>query len=183
MSDITTAAIAFISASISTGATLAGVHLTNRNNNKRLKLQLAHERIEKEKKLYLERAEELYVLAAHWLDGLAHHYLSLSMVMQGKFTYEQHINSFIEREKDSKKDIKRLSMMIDIYFSNIKSAYLEVLDARSVLNKISKEYIKSYEMGEVDGTRYLQSYVKAQKLIEQRGEALKEQIVKCAKKA
>ena len=51
MGDISTAVIAFFSAAVSSGVTLAGVHLTNRNNNERLKLQLAHESIVRKEKL------------------------------------------------------------------------------------------------------------------------------------
>lgn len=72
-----------------------GIWLTNRSNSNQLRMQLLHEKESHENAIKRERLEELYVLVGHWLIGLSGHYISLSMVMQGKLNYNQHLDLMI----------------------------------------------------------------------------------------
>jgi hypothetical protein len=153
-----------------------GVWLSNRATLKHLKIQLQHERDLKAENLLRERFEELYVLVEHWLNGLFGNYMSLNMVMQGKLTYNQHLDQIIENGNSSKHDFQRLEMIINIYALSIKEKYDAVMEARSKLNEISTVHKLEYEKGNIDGSIFLDAFIVAQVTIEKRGGVLLEAI-------
>ena len=62
--------IALVTAVLTSTLTLIGVWLTNSANNRRLKIQLDHERKIKEEELNRERIEELYIISNKYLNTL-----------------------------------------------------------------------------------------------------------------
>jgi hypothetical protein len=149
------------------------VCLTNRSNTNQLRMQLEHERQSRTEDLKRERLEELYILVGHWLNMFAGHYISLSMVMQGKLDYNQHLDQVIEGSKKQSHDFNRLRMLLDIYARELKPAYEKVLEARDELNEIATKHRHAYERGDLDGKRFLKPYTTTQLKIERLGEALK----------
>ena len=172
-------------AGVFVGATISifGVWLTNRSNINQLRIQLVHERESRAEDTKRERLEDLYILVGHWLNGLSGHYISLSMVMQGKLDYNQHLDQFIKSADKQGYDYQRLEMILDVYAHPLKPMYEKVLEARAELNKISTKHKHAYEQGDMDGERFLKSYTAAQLKIESLGEALKKEIAEHAKNA
>jgi len=168
----------FIGAIIS----IVGVWLTNRSNINQLRMQLVHERTSRVKDTKKERLEELYILVGHWLNAIFSNCISLSMVMQGKLDYNQHLDRVKSFDVQGY-DFNRLEMIINVYAHELKVAYEKVLEARTELNEISLKHKDAYMQGDTDGKRFLKPYVLAQVKVESLGEALKKEIAESAKEA
>jgi len=160
-----------------------GVWLTNRSNINQLRMQLVHERASRAEDTKKERLEELYILVGHWLNRIFGNYISLSMVMQGKLDYNQHLDQVIKSGNKQGHDFNRLEMIIDVYAHALKPAYEKVLEAISELNEVSLEHKHAYEQGNIDGDKFLKPYTSAQLKVESLGEVLKKEIAEYAKKA
>ena len=178
-----TALITIATALLTAGAALAGVYLTNRENSKRLKLQLDHESEKKHRDLQRKMAEELYELTDEWLSGLFVKYINLSSVMKGEMNYNQYHDQLIEYGNKSKSKFVRLEMIISIYFPELTTAYEKVIEMRGVVNDISIKHKHAYEKGDIDGERFLKPYTNAHLELEEYGDKLKEEIAQCARNA
>ena len=167
------------------GATLSifGVWLSNRSNISQLKLQLEHEKISNRSNTKRERLEELHVLVSHWLNGLFYNYINFTLVLKGEIDYNQYHDKIIEYGKEKPADFQRLEMIIDIYAPELRSTYEKVTNARTKLNSISARHWKGYDLGEFEGTKYLESYNQASLEIDKYGEQLKCEIAECARNA
>jgi hypothetical protein len=71
----------------------------------------------------------------------------------------------------------RIALLIDVYFPSTRSAYNDVIAARTALNKISGAHKRAYEVGDIDGTRFIKPFVESQKAIEAAAEIYKRQII------
>jgi uncharacterized membrane-anchored protein YhcB (DUF1043 family) len=142
---------------------IMGTWLTNNASLNQLQTQLKYERDSKKQDLHRERLEELYTLVSSWLNAMASHYLSLSRVMQGKISYNDHLDLFIKSQDQPK--------------------YQKVIDARSELNEISRLHKLGFSEGDIDGDKYLKPYTQAQLKIEKLGEELKTLIAESTKNA
>jgi len=158
-----------------------GVWMTNKSNLALMKKQLEDKRLSEQKELKRTRLEELYVLTGNWLNVLAGSYLSLNYVMQGKMSYETHLEQVIEKGKNLKYDFNRFEMIIDIYAEEIKPFYGEILQARNELNEISQQFIQAYKDDDANRGDFLEPYVAAQREIEQCGLLFQSEISKIAK--
>jgi hypothetical protein len=123
-----------------------------------------------------ERGEELYGMIDKWLNGLADNYLNLSFVMQGKLTYNQYMDIMIKKG-EAPYDFSRIELLIDLDFPALRIDYDNVIEARTALNRIATAHKHAYSDGDIDGTKFLQSYVAAQKSIEALGSTLKKRLV------
>ena len=148
--------IAIVTAVFTSGLTILGVSLTNNANTKRLRLQLEHEKEIKNEEMLRDRLEELYVTSNKYLDALIGYYLPYRMVMKGQLTFNQALDITIESKKDY--DPHRVTMLINMYFPEVKPAFDEILGLREKLNRIVDSYKEQYRTGVIDGSKYLEVF-------------------------
>lgn len=156
---------------------LISVYLTNRSNTKRLKLQFELERETKETEFMRDKLEELYLLHEAWMNALSTSYLPFLSVMQGDITYDQALDLFIENNKNRRDDFKRLQMLVDLYFPEIKSAFSQLSVARDRANKIKAEHKREYKRGNTNGFAYAGPFIEAQKKLESESLSMRDQII------
>jgi len=158
--------VAFATAILTSILTLIGVWLTNNASNQRLKIQLEHERKLRDEELTRDRLEELYVLSNKYLGTLVSHYLPFRMVMNGELTFNQALDMTIE--SCSRKDYEphRVTMLIHMYFPEIKPEFDQLMEIREKLNSIIDGYKEQYKSGNPDGSRWLEVF---QPLLERLG--------------
>ena len=147
--------VAVITALLTSCLTLKSVWLSNRANNKRLKIQLEHERKTRDEEIIRDRLEELYVLSNKYFSILVGHYLPFRMVMEGEITFNQALDMSIESGSKSDCEPHRVTMLIDLYFPEIKPAFDEIMDIREKLNEIIDGYKEQYKGGDTDGSQWL----------------------------
>ena len=169
-----------LSAAVGGTVALASVYFTNRANMKRFDMEIERGEKRRRAEVLRDRGEDLYMLSEQWLINLAINYLGEARVMQGKLTYNQHLDLAHSQTEKNPGNFQRIALLIDVYFPSTRKAYDDVLLARTTLNKISAAYKRAYEGGgDVDGTRFIQPFVEAQKAIEAAGEVYKRQIIEC----
>ena len=149
-----TAYVAFITALFTAGVTLLSVYLTNRGNTDRLKIQLEHDRSFKKEELYREQLEELYLLLEEWLSSLLTYYLPYMSVMKGELSYNDALDQTIDLGNSRKVNYKRLEMLIDIYFSEVKQEFALLLEKRSKAGDIMAAHKMEYKKGNLDGRQF-----------------------------
>jgi hypothetical protein len=164
-----------IAAVITLAGALLSVWVTNRANLRRIKLEQDYQKTKDTKAFLTSKAEELYELTEKWFISLSGYYLNLSFVMQGKITYNDHLDWIIKQNTDEIK-FYRIEMIISLYIPHLKNCYEEIIKSRSVLNEIHRRYKKDYEQGYADGSAYLRDYVSAQHHIEKHFEDFKQKI-------
>ena len=173
--------IALVTAILTSGLTLTGVWFTNRAANQRLKIQLEHERKIRDTELTRKRLEELYILSNKYLNTLVSHYLPYRMVMKGELTFNQALDMTIESGSKKEYDPHRVSMLIHMYFPEIKPAFDEIMDIRGKLNKIIDGYKGQYKRGDIDGSRCLEIFQPLLEKIGQLADSFDENIVRLKK--
>lgn len=152
------ALVAVVTALLTSGLTLMGVWLTNKSNNQRLRIQLEHERLTRNEEVLRERLEEFYVVSNKYLDHLFTHYLPYRMVMRGQISFNKALDMTIEGGSKENYEPHRVSMLIDLYFKDIKPAFVEIMDMRSKLNSIVDGFKEQYKAGNTDGSKWLELF-------------------------
>lgn len=168
---------ALLAAALGGGIALLGSFLTNRSNVARLKMEHSHQAHHRKSELLRERGEELYELTDKWLKLFAGYYLGRAAVMQGKLTFNQCLDLEIKAGKERTDNFGRIEMLIDVYFLVVRGQYDVLIGAREELNKVASAHKRAYESGDIDGTRFLGPYVRAQRSIEEAGESMKKRII------
>jgi hypothetical protein len=176
-----TAWAALVAAVVTALITLTGVALTNRSSNQRLRMQLDHELQTKGQDFQRERLEELYLLVEGWVNTLFMYFLPYARVMRGDLTFNQALDITIDVGGKSTVDFKRIEMIIDLYFPELRTDLDRVHAAREAANKIIHKYKKQYETGDTDGRQFLQPFLTAEKQVETEGVALKAKIIQKAR--
>jgi hypothetical protein len=154
-----------------------GVYLTNRSNTQRLKIQLAHEKEMKEMNIRSERLEELYLLIETWVNALAMYHLPIFAVMRGELSYNDALDIVIENNKARPVDFKRILMLVDLYFPEMKPTLDKLSEARDKAAKILAEHKREYKRGNIDGSAFASPLLDAQRDIESASKIVKEQII------
>lgn len=172
------ALVALITAILTSGLTLLGVWITNRASNQRLKIQLEHERKLKNEELLRLRLEELYVVANKYLSTLVTHYFPFQMVMNGEITFNQALDLVIEKGSSKDYEPHRVTMLIDLYFPEIKPEFQKIIDVREKLNGIVDGYKNQYKTGNPDGSKWIIAFRPLLEEIAQRADAFDQHITK-----
>jgi hypothetical protein len=131
---------------------------------------------DKKAEMLRERGEELHGIIDKWLKHLAGHYLRRTSVMQGRLTYNQCLDLDIA-EGNPSYDFGRIELLIHVYFPSLRPAYDRVIEARTALNRIDRVHKSAYAEGDTDGAPFLQPFLRAQILVENLGNALKQQLL------
>jgi hypothetical protein len=156
---------------------LISAYLTNRSNIRRLRLQFELERETKEREFIRDKLEELYLLNEGWLNVFASSNLPFISVMKGEITYNDALDMFIDSNKNRTVDFKRLQMLVDLYFPEIRPAFDQLATARDQVNKIKSEHKRQHKRGNIDGTAYVMPFIEAQQKVEREGSFVREQII------
>lgn len=155
-----------IATALGGGLALFGVYLTSHFDAKKRRDEMLR-----------GRGEELYVLCDKWMNGLFAYALRLSSVMQGKLTYNQALDLEIAEGKERSLDFVRIEMLIDVYFPSVRPAYDSAAKVRDSLNVIANEHKRAYSQGDVDGTPYLEPFLKEMRRIDSASAALKGAVI------
>ena len=99
--------------------------------------------------------------------------------MQGKLTYNQCLELDIQEGKEGSFNFGRIEMLIDVYFPSTRSTYDKVIEGRTELNKVATAHKRAYEVGDIEGSRFLAPFVQCQHSIEQASETFKMQVLEC----
>jgi len=142
--------------------TLMITFIAHKMNLTRMKLQLEMENKYKERKDFKLMLEELYLLVDEWATSFSHLYLPIIQVMKNEITYNEALEYFISNQKIDKTNFKRIEMMINLYFSELKTEFYNVLILRDKINNIVDEHKRDYKNGLSDGTNYLKPFIIAQ---------------------
>jgi len=140
---------------IGSSLTVIGVFLTHQSNNKRLIIQLHHENNARKQDLQRKRAKELYVESKKYLNALGSHYLPYKKVMKDELTFDQALGLTIESCSKMDYEPHRVTIIVDMYFPDLKKPFEEIMKIRELLNRIVDGYKEQYKTGETDGTKWL----------------------------
>jgi hypothetical protein len=135
--------------------TIVGVCLTNSSNNKRLRIQLQHEKDKRRDEIKRERAEELYVESKKYFANLGCYYLLYKRVMKGDLTLNEATELTIKNFSETKGEHHRVGMIVNMYFPELKNSFEEILNVRNDLSTIISSYQKQYETGNIDEEEWL----------------------------
>jgi hypothetical protein len=143
-----------------TGALLAlvGVWLTNRSSIQRLVIQLQHERDVREHENMRLRHEELYVESRKYLGAIVSYFLPYRMVMKGELTFNQALDMTIHQGQSRDHQPHRVTMLIDLYFPELKAEFDEVMAVRNKLVRLVDGYKQQYKTGDLDSGRWLKLF-------------------------
>lgn len=135
--------------------TIIGTWLTNKANLRRLEIQLEHEKEITKENIIRSRLEELFILSDKYFNALISYQLPLRMVMKGEISFNDALDLHIKWSDESKDNFQRVDMIIEMYFTELKKPYNEILLIRDDLNILSEKYKKEYIEGNNDGQKYL----------------------------
>ena len=86
--------------------------------------------------------EELFLLVQNWETVLGDYYLGHSSALKGEVSSREAWNSIIEKGKEYNFEIKKIEMLVYVYFQDLKDSYEKILDKTknvgAVINKINK---------------------------------------------
>ena len=118
--------------------TILGVVLANRASHRQLLVRLdrADERADKE--TLRARLEELYELVDEWAGSVVIHHVTYRRVMEGTLTYNQALDS--EIDKESKTKFRRLFTLAELYFPDAHSELNEIKRLRDLASSIHFEF-------------------------------------------
>ena len=133
---------------------------------RQLKLQLQHSERSELNKLKRERYEELYILIDHWSKAFFGNFLYLRLVMEGKLSYDEYLDKFIENAKSKTHDFNRISMILDIYGDELRPLYNDVLALRNEWNSIETQHKNAYKAGIVETPWFIEPSIEVQKKLE-----------------
>jgi hypothetical protein len=136
-----------------------------------------HEHSKENRNHLRSRGEELFILVDQWLNAIGSNYRGLTIVMQGKLTYNEHLDIIIKNGVPEKFNGGRLEMLIHAYFPSLSGEFDAVKNARTELNSIAGAHKRAYQSGDVDGQRFIDSYLRAQRATEAAGYSLKEKLL------
>lgn len=154
-----TAWIAFSTAILTSSLTLIGVRYTNKANNERLRIQLAHEHKLKRDELLRSRLEEIYVESRRYMNSLVTHFLPYRRVMEGELTYNQALDLTLERSYVHSPE--RVSLIMDMYFPELRESFIKVESCLEKTNQIKHSYKLQYKQGDTSGEKWLPIFQEA----------------------
>ena len=79
--------------------------------------------------------------------------------------------------------VSNSEMILNIYFSELVTAYEAVTQMRTEVNNIAAEHKSAYDKGNTRGERFVQPFHNAQMRLQQCGEKFKSEIARCARSA
>lgn len=149
---------ALMGAALASASALVVVWLTNRSSIERLVIQLQHERDLKEHENTRLRHEELYVESRKYLDAMVSYFLPYRMVMKGELTFNQALDMTIQQGQSRDFQPHRVTMLIDLYFPELKPPFDEIMAVRGNLGRLVDGYKQQVKTGDPDGDRWFKLF-------------------------
>ncbi|WP_461534566.1 hypothetical protein [Spongorhabdus nitratireducens] len=158
-----TAWTAIVTALLTSMLTFFGVAYTNHSNNKRLKIQLEHERKLKQDDIIRERLEELYVESKKYMSATVMYFFPYLKVMEGELTFNQALDTTLEKKREHNHE--RVFLIMDMYFPELRQTFTEVEAQRDVAHDILHRYKVRYKTGQIDGAEFIPDFQDALELL------------------
>lgn len=140
---IIAASAALIASTIAGTFALLGAWLNHRFSNKRYEEQKFHDAAKDNKRLYLEKGEELHSLLTKWGNSAFAERLSGRGFIEGGFTKEQSLE-FLKDKQDFSTH-QRIKTLIDIYFNDITV----IFNSARTIPLAAGDIKDAYERGEL----------------------------------
>lgn len=135
--------------------TLIGAWVTNRANNQRLQIKFKYENKIRQEIILREKLEDLYLVSHKYFNTLLSHQLPYRQVMEGELTFNQALDLVIELGAKKDFEPQRVTMLIHMYFPELKNDYNKILKIRDNLAAITNGYKEQYKTGNIDGSQWL----------------------------
>ena len=103
--------------------------MNHANENKRRELDVLRNRL-----------ESVYLETYKWGNAVLSDQLAMMSVMSDKLSYDSYCDLLIE--SDNEFDFQKIEMYIDIYFSEFKHVFKELLECRNVMHEDATLYIR-----------------------------------------
>lgn len=159
-------------------ATLFGVFFTNRSSENRLRLQLDHERDQREKEKHTSRLEELYVMIGHYASAVSSFYTPYLSAASGQVSLRWARDKSMEEGYKKAPDHERLEMMFYLYYPQLKSDFdLFKAVVQDVFSKW-KPCEEALEKDQSPTDEQRKAFAVAFLLIDMRAKDLKERVAK-----
>jgi len=101
------------------------------------------------------RHEELYIESRKYLDAVAIHFLPYREVMKEELTFDEAFDMTIQHGESKDYEPHRVSMLLDLYFPELRASFDDVLAISNQLHKAIAGYKRQYKSGDTDGARWL----------------------------
>ncbi|HAW53379.1 MAG TPA: hypothetical protein DCX54_13800 [Flavobacteriales bacterium] len=154
-----TAWTALITAILTSGITLTGVALSNKENRKRLELQFNHEKQIHKENILRERGEELYVSILKYTNFMVSDHSPYAKVMKGDLEYNQALDLTIESANNQKFDAQRITMLTNLYFPSLKNDLDILINFNGEIMRSRKSFELKYKDGYTQDESLLNDYL------------------------
>lgn len=143
---------------IASAFALIGAWITNQANKQRLRIQFEHDDKIRKETLLREKLEDLYMVSHKYFNALVSHQFPYRMVMKGEITFNRALDLVIEWGGKKDYEPQRMTMLIHMYFPELKNQYEEILKIRDNLSEITNGYKEQYKTGNIDGSEWLKMF-------------------------
>ena len=120
---------------ISAASALLGVHLSNRAQEKRLKIQFENEALAKSIELKKSKLEEMFILFQKWEMDISCLYLRLIPAFKGEYSAIEARKTSSENALQEKGDYQRFQAILNLYFPEHNDAFQQVMTRRAQVLK------------------------------------------------
>lgn len=134
--------VALVTAILTAAVTLTSVFLTNLNQRKVEEAKFKRNNEAARANLKREKLEELYLLFSKWDADMMSLVFSYLQVITGKIREEDALVGASKNQMSEKDFLQRITMMINLYFPEIKNDFDGVLDARESIWAFCNESIR-----------------------------------------
>ena len=139
---------AIFTAILTSSVAYIGVSYTNKENTKRLSSQHEHERQLRRDEVRREKAEELYVDVKKFCNAMVSDHFAYVRVMRGEFSYNDALDLTLSSAEKNGYDAQRIHMIIDIYFSDISSKLVALIESNGKALDIRDAFKHQYNNGD-----------------------------------
>jgi CRISPR/Cas system-associated protein endoribonuclease Cas2 len=124
-----------LTAVISALSALLGVHISNKAQEKRLKIQFENEAKVRSLELKKKKLEEMFILFQKWEMDITCLYLRFIPVFKGEANAAAVQNAASENSLQEKGDHQKFQAILNLYFPELKEAFGVVMNKRGVVLK------------------------------------------------
>lgn len=127
-----------------------------------------------------KKSEELYLAFENYDRSLSSSYMPMFSLLKNEISYNEYYDIIINNNKNPDiygKSLDAVTMLINIYFSNLKPKLDDYIKSRSEINKIITEHKSAYKQGDFDGSPWFNKFHKAVVHLEELGESMKDAII------
>ncbi len=141
--------ISTISAAIvAAGATILGVWLNNRSNERRLQATLQHDKELKDKEFLREKLEELHEVFADYINLVVLFADSFTKVIRGELSFHDVVKTDVSPVYDvlysTSKEARRVILLINLYFPNLQEEFDSIRKTIKEFDGIVERYEHDY---------------------------------------